>query len=281
MPHYQLKFGKFHNGALVNMRLPYSVLKQPNVNGTLTIIRLSLAAGASIHYVSSVASIPARNFTEEEFSELTPLEMSQKEGYGQSKVIAERLLYQAHKLHQLDLYIYRPSTISGHSQTGFSNLTDFSNLLIKTIANFHKAPIHGHFLNYIPVDFVAHFIVYTALNPKQLSRPRIFHLTGEGGPTLQSVVTEIEYVMSSKISRVKYEQWKEAIDNIDENFGSLFSVKELLEKIGQKEGTMSILVKVKTLDWAKENNINWPNLDSTIIRKYVEYLEKEKFFNIK
>jgi len=63
--------------------------------------------------------------------------------------------------------------------------------------------IKNHYLNYISVDFVAHLIVYTALNPKQLPRPRILHLTGEGGPTLETVLIEIEKKNGIKISRVK------------------------------------------------------------------------------
>jgi len=70
------------------------------------------------------------------------------------------------------------------------------------------------------------------------------------------------------------------LENIDDKFGALFSVKEILEKIGQKEGSISLLVKVKTTEWANLNQLGWPNIDSPMIAKYLDYLDKEKFFHI-
>jgi thioester reductase-like protein len=272
----------FHNGAFVNMKLPYSVLKRPNVVGTISVIRLALSSGAIVHHVSTVASIPSRQVTEEQFMMLSPIEMSQKEGYGQSKVVAERLLYEAYKKYQLDIYVYRPSTISGDTITGYSNVSDFTNLLLKTITVFQVAPIHTVYLNWIPADFVASVIIHNAVNlPQQESeRDRIFHITGNGGPTLEEIVKEIEKNMSIVIKRVRPTEWKEMVKKISESYGLIYTVKEILETIGEKEGTISNLPKPKTLEWLKKNNMNYPTVDPTVFEKYLTYLQNSKYFVI-
>ncbi len=44
----------FHSGACVNMTLPYRALRAANVEGTVEVIRMSVRAGARLHYISSV-----------------------------------------------------------------------------------------------------------------------------------------------------------------------------------------------------------------------------------
>src|SRR5690242_16432154 len=52
--------------------------------------------------------------------------------YGQTKVVSERLIYEAHKKFGIDARVYRPCAISGAvGPSGFSNKRDFTNLLLK------------------------------------------------------------------------------------------------------------------------------------------------------
>jgi len=155
---------------------------------------------------------------------------------------------------------------------------DFTNLLLKTTCLLRTAPAHSLYLNYIPVDFVAYLMTYSALNPHHLpSKPRILHITGDGGPTLEQIIKRIEKKKDIKIKRVPYDQWKAAVSKIDESYGAVFSVRELLYQIGQKEGTISYLVKSKTTEWLQANQLIWPHLEESILDKCLDYLEKEKF----
>ena len=69
----------------------------------------------------------------EKFVTLTSDEMEQRDGYGQTKAVAERLLLRAHEQHGLAVRVYRPSVICGDSRTGYSNTQDFENHLLRAI----------------------------------------------------------------------------------------------------------------------------------------------------
>jgi len=68
----------FHVGAKADWVLPYSSLKESNVNGTERAAFLALISGARFHFISSIASIP---YEEREHSEKWidfPLEQIEK-----------------------------------------------------------------------------------------------------------------------------------------------------------------------------------------------------------
>ncbi len=54
-----------------------------------------------------------------------------KDGYGQTKVVVEQLLREASDL-GADIVIIRSGTISADTKTGFTNLNDFINILLRT-----------------------------------------------------------------------------------------------------------------------------------------------------
>ena len=74
-----------------------------------------------MHFVSSVAALPVGERGEERFYSLSASQMQMRDGYGQTKAVAERLLLGAHERFGLPVSVYRPSVICGDSSSGFSN----------------------------------------------------------------------------------------------------------------------------------------------------------------
>src|ERR687897_1095136 len=113
-----------HNGAAVNLIYPYAGLKPANVNGTREVLRLAcLYKTKPVHYVSTNGIFPPGTPLCEEDVDLDTLAEAREDGYGQSKWVAEKLVWEAAR-RGLPVAVYRPGNISGHSVTGASNPRD-------------------------------------------------------------------------------------------------------------------------------------------------------------
>jgi thioester reductase-like protein len=130
-----------HAGADVNWVLPYEALKAANVGGTLELLRLASTRGIPFHLVSSLSVYYD-----------VPL------GYAQTKDVAEALVQEA-GLRGLPVAIYRPSLISGHSETGAFNADDILARVVAGCVRMGTAPDLDWALDCVPVDVTARAIV--------------------------------------------------------------------------------------------------------------------------
>jgi len=164
-----------HSGSEVNLVLPYSRLRATNVEG----VRALLALGAPMHYVST-ASVPIPPVTEH--SPLRPdiLVASERlpdSGYVQSKWVAESLVMTANS-RGIPAAIYRPSMITGHSETGVGGGKSAYWQFLRAVVSTGTAPDGLRWAeNLVPVDFVARALVRLALSPE--STGSVYHLTSE------------------------------------------------------------------------------------------------------
>ncbi|KAK1762789.1 thioester reductase domain-containing protein [Phialemonium atrogriseum] len=134
-----------HCGALVNHRLAYQDLFEPNVVGTAELIRLALTGRLKrFDYVSTVG-VPYTNprlleATEDADVRVDSPEMSLADkyamGYTASKWAGEVLLRDAHELFGLPVNVFRPNMILAHSTyRGQINVPDmFTRLLLSVVA---------------------------------------------------------------------------------------------------------------------------------------------------
>jgi thioester reductase-like protein len=149
-----------HAAASVNWVHSYATLRSANVSGTIELLRLSFAAGAPFHFVSSLSacySTSGARLVDETFDALPELRGIHL-GYAQTKVVAETLVRAAGR-RGLPVRIYRPALISGHSQTGAFNTDDIITALVKGCIHMGVAPDLDWQLDSHPVDFVAGAIV--------------------------------------------------------------------------------------------------------------------------
>lgn len=134
-----------HPGALVNHRLSYQDLFQPNVVGTAELIRLAITNRRKrIDYVSTIgvpyANSKLREATEDAdvrvVADQMPLSDTYAAGYTASKWAGEILLRDAHARFGLDINVFRPNMILAHSKyVGQINVSDmFTRLLVSIVA---------------------------------------------------------------------------------------------------------------------------------------------------
>ena len=232
-----------HNAARVNMMIPYEGLAKTNVAGSLNVLRLASAARATLHFISSVAAVGGYD-TSERFVQLPPHQIDQKDGYGQTKVVTENHLRQAMAIDpSLDIRIYRPSTISGSSTTGYTNRLDFFASLVKIVAMVNGACISmakSKQLHWVPVDFVAESIVAIARSDCPNARAGVFHFSN-AGPNLGEIFTLLKDNFLPSLQDISPAEWKQLI-GIGKNRGDISAADfDLLQNVswGDPSGTFS------------------------------------------
>jgi len=142
-----------HNGALVHWVFPYEKLRAPNVLGTITAINLaSNGKPKSLVFVSSTSAIdtdyyvkvsellslgPTKHRGVLESDDLDGAKTNLKTGYGQSKWVSDKLLFEAGK-RGLRGHIVRPGYVVGDSRTASKQFSNF--LLSSGLTGFLLQP---------------------------------------------------------------------------------------------------------------------------------------------
>lgn len=166
-----------HNGALVNHALGYAAMFEPNVLGTVEVMRFALARRIkSMSFISTIAVLYGLDRTEpiredEEVRTLfteRPTEAGYAAGYGGTKWAGELLLRDAHEKLGLPVAVFRPSEIMAHRRYhGQVNVPDFFTRLLAGIVytglaprSFYTADAPDRAKHYdgTPVDVVARSI---------------------------------------------------------------------------------------------------------------------------
>ncbi|NJM73615.1 MAG: amino acid adenylation domain-containing protein [Scytonema sp. RU_4_4] len=150
-----------HNGAMVNFLHNYYHHRNTNVIGTVEILKLAITGKSKqVHYISTLSVFPISKSAFDKIKEETePFDTAIPDGgYNQSKWVAEKILWQAHK-HGVPLTIYRLGEVMPSSRTGIPNFKALSDTLIRGCLKLSlrfPSPIR---LDYTPVDYVSRFIV--------------------------------------------------------------------------------------------------------------------------
>jgi thioester reductase-like protein len=197
-----------HAGAVVNLVYPYQALAPANVGGTREVLRLACLRGARpVLYVSTNGIFPPGERLWMEDADLDALADAREDGYGQSKWVAEKLVWEAAG-RGLPVRVFRPGNISGHSASGASNPRDFLGALIAGSLRAGAAPeIEGWRMEMTPVDFVARTVCQLAGEPG--APGRVFHLANPD-PVPASEVFSWLAELGYDIERLPYPEWLEA-----------------------------------------------------------------------
>jgi thioester reductase-like protein len=144
-----------HAGAAVNLIYPYEALKPANVGGTREVLRWPVAARRNRCTTSppTASSRPARACAARmPTSTLWPT--AREDGYGQSKWVAEKLVWEAAK-RGLPVCVYRPWKRLGSQRHRASNPRDALGAVIAESLRIGYAPdIEGWRMEMTPVNFV-------------------------------------------------------------------------------------------------------------------------------
>ncbi|KNC50594.1 thioester reductase domain-containing protein [Thecamonas trahens ATCC 50062] len=145
-----------HSGAIVNWLDPYAALRSANVLGTAEVLRLA-AAGSRDPTLVALSTVGTAGWTE---NDLQPFEnMLSSSGYALSKWVAEQLVARALASGAIRGVIVRPGMVTGCSETGVCNPTDFVSRLMVGVPALGAYFDSDAVLDMTPVDFVAQVIV--------------------------------------------------------------------------------------------------------------------------
>lgn len=168
----------YHCGAVVSFLYPYREMRAPNVQATQALLELACQGRPKVfHHVSTLSVFPPHLrqggglLAEDDGIEGAT---GFRTGYAQSKWVAERLVAQA-RSRGMQVNIYRLGNVTGHSQTGVWNTTDFVTRSLKSFIQLGSMPVLDGTLDLLPVDFVAKAIVHLAQEPQSLGRT--FHMS--------------------------------------------------------------------------------------------------------
>ncbi|KAH9990943.1 L-aminoadipate-semialdehyde dehydrogenase large subunit [Russula compacta] len=213
-----------HNGALVHWVYPYERLRPANVLGTLKAIEFAcLGRPKQFVFVSSTSAIDTEYYVRLSeslmqegkggVSEGDTLEGSRtglKTGYGQSKWVSEKLLFEAGK-RGLCGYIVRPGYIVGDAETAVTNTDDFIWRLMKGCIQLGRVPDINNTINMVPVDHVAFCITTAALSPHPDPGLTVLHVRARPLPTYNSIFSSLSRY-GFEAERCEYLVWRRKLE---------------------------------------------------------------------
>lgn len=268
----------YHNGALVNYTYPYYALRATNVLGTQEVLRLASQVKVKpVHFVSTVDVFPTnRSVGIQVIHEWDSLDCGQNfsSSYAQSKWVAEKLVAIA-RSRGLPVSIYRPGRISGHSQTGFSNLKDFLFILIRGCIQLGSIPNLNIDCDLTSVDYVSQAIVYLSQQKESLNKA--FHLITPQPVRWQQLfnwVTSFGY----PLEQIPYDKWQTKVREVVASSPSdpLYPLVLLLsQKEIEAQAWNSELLQFdcqNTLNGLAGTSIRCPIVDCQLLCTYLSYL---------
>ncbi|PFH47393.1 hypothetical protein AMATHDRAFT_67824 [Amanita thiersii Skay4041] len=195
-----------HNGALVHWVYPYERLRAANVISTLTAIDLaSTGKPKPLIFVSSTSAIDTEHYVKysdalvtgrsnyrgiPESDNLEGARVSLKTGYGQSKWVSEKLLFEAGR-RGLRGHIIRPGYVVGDSQTAVTNTDDFIWRMVKGCIQLGLVPDINNGINMVPVDHVALCTALAAVSPTPEAAMSVLHITAQPLPTFNGMLSAL------------------------------------------------------------------------------------------
>jgi myxalamid-type nonribosomal peptide synthetase MxaA len=176
----------YHNGCLVNFSLPYSVLKGPNVGGTVECLRLASTTKVKlIHYVSTIdvfiGSHMPRPFLENDLPDRPPRVPF---SYPQSKWVSEKLLTAA-RARGMPVTIFRPSIMMGHTETGACHELNYVLVGLRGFLELGVLPRYDEIFNAVTIDYAARVLVHVSRQESAIGN--IYHIWNvEAIPTTET-----------------------------------------------------------------------------------------------
>ncbi|EGO03599.1 hypothetical protein SERLA73DRAFT_101841 [Serpula lacrymans var. lacrymans S7.3] len=215
-----------HNGALVHWVYPYEKLRAANVLATLTAIELasttkqkllvfvsSTSAMDTEHYVRLSDSLSHMHGKYKGVPESDDLEGARsllKTGYGQSKWVSEKLLFEAGK-RGLNGHIVRPGYVVGDSVTAVTNTDDFVWRMVKGCVQLGLVPNINNTVNMVPVDHVARCTALATVAPLPSSAMTVLHITARPLPSFNNILSSLaQYGFATE--QCEYLVWRRKLE---------------------------------------------------------------------
>ncbi|KIY45047.1 large subunit of L-aminoadipate-semialdehyde dehydrogenase [Fistulina hepatica ATCC 64428] len=215
-----------HNGALVHWVYPYEKLRPANVIATLTAIELAATGRPkAMTFVSSTSAIDTTHYVElsdslinsrsqyrgvPEGDDLEGARAGLKTGYGQTKWVSEKLLFEAGR-RGLVGHIVRPGYVVGDSKTAVTNTDDFIWRMVKGCVQLGFVPNINNTVNMVPVDHVALCAAQAAVAPLDKATMSVCHIQARPSPTFNSMLSSLS-TYGFPAEQCEYIDWRRKLE---------------------------------------------------------------------
>ncbi|WP_168711346.1 non-ribosomal peptide synthetase [Streptomyces sp. RKND-216] len=159
-----------HCGAAVNFAKPYAALRDTNVGGTRSILRLACTGPVKpVHHISTLSVFTLRRegdppAREDELPADPP---PAENGYNQSKWVAEQLVGIARD-RGVPVSVYRPGRIAGDTVGGVWRADDVFTHILRACAVVGSVPTLDFHTDIVPVDHIARVVTGIARQEEHL-----------------------------------------------------------------------------------------------------------------
>jgi amino acid adenylation domain-containing protein/thioester reductase-like protein len=259
-----------HSAAVVNNLMPYRMLYDANVKGTLEVIRL----GKPIHYISTLSVFVGSDkntgtlYESDDLSAVSVL----YGGYAQSKYVAERLVVKS----KLPHVIYRLGLLTGDSDKPVHNAKDFLSMLIKGVAEIGVLPdidLTALSFDVSPINFVTS--VFTDLYSSSVY-DTVYHIANKSGASLDLVYKSLlrRGIKVEKIPSLDFKRtlFSNILDNGTKSI--LLSLCRFDSDLFDKYRFCDLFQKTDvTFDMTntmKDANVSFPNVGIELMSHYIK-----------
>jgi myxalamid-type nonribosomal peptide synthetase MxaA len=265
----------YHSAARTTLIFPYRALRAVNVGGTRELLRFAaMSPPKAFHHVSSLAVFGALRSTQpsdpqEEFRVSRPPPRSS--GYAQSKWVAERLVNAAAK-RGLQVAVYRPGRITGHSETGACSGDDSFSLMVQACIRLGIAPEIEGAIHLTPVDCVSRAIV--ELSRAEDSIGKAFHLINPAAVRWLDVLETLRVLRY--VDRVtSLDEWRSRVSALAhsdrggcfERLAVLLSNRQPFRQVARKVADANTSAGL-----AAVTRVNYPVEYGPLLTRYFRYL---------
>ncbi|MDQ3406017.1 MAG: thioester reductase domain-containing protein, partial [Actinomycetota bacterium] len=259
-----------HNGAFVNLVLDYTAHRPSNVEGTVEILRLAATARTKpVHFVSTLGTVPVGDGVVAE--DRAPSSAHPEDGYGQSKLVGERLMEAAAE-RGIPVAVYRIGEVMPHSRHGVPSRHGLPDLLVKAALRMGVAFQSPIALDYTPVDQVGALIVTALIRDER----GYFHLLQPKSTRLGDVFAAFRDRFD--LPEVPYAEFLQrladrcAADPDDRDLARVFAV---LPSPGQEADLAQLFTDVtghygtaRTARLFAESGVNWEPVGADVFDRY-------------
>ncbi|MFO0605577.1 MAG: thioester reductase domain-containing protein [Polyangiales bacterium] len=288
-----------HNGAAVNLLLPWAVLEPANVGATRALLTLAATGRPkALHYVSTATVHFGRGGV---VGEDDPLSAPPRTlgGYVQTKWVAEQWV-RAARARGLAAAIHRPAIVGWAAETGIPNLPgrgDARGDAPRVAPAARAAPQGGDFLcgmlaaalktgvapeldlafNVVPVDRVSRSLVAAARDPRGTGRD--YHLVHARGTTWGELLT-LCGALGHPIERVPYDAWHRGVDGAPGPYAPYLMLLPEADGEGHASSLAGLLAPERTPTLSRANaealcrraGVTYPDVDAALLGRCVPHL---------
>ncbi|ADO71384.1 myxochelin non-ribosomal peptide synthetase MxcG [Stigmatella aurantiaca] len=258
-----------HNAAVVSVVREYGSLQATNVRGTRELLRLAAAVRPKpLHYVSTLAVAPQANLSPEVPEAFVPAHPGLRDGYQQSKWVAERLVQHAAE-RGLPVTVYRLGRVSGAMDSGIVNPQDLVWRILLAGIPAGALPQLDVGEVWTPVDYVASALVRLSL----VSHPgAVFNVTPAPEVRLSEVFGWVrDYGYPVELCPVP--EWRARVAQAAGSANNSATLAFFDLRAGSSEPTFGLgtLRSDRLLQALSGSGISCPGTDRPLLHRYLDY----------